>query len=117
MMRNGSGTAWSPDAAPMYGTMYHSKNWMYMLHYNLFLRYNIQDLTNKGSRGDQMVDLPNWLMFMGQKRVGEKVLFRFGTMFSIDALITGQKGYPLLFQTGESAHGEPLVDRQHPHDL
>src|SRR5207253_9881589 len=29
----------------------------------------------------------------------------------------GEKGYPLLFQTGETANGRPLVDRQHPHDL
>jgi len=117
MSRNGSGTGWSPDAAPMYGQMYHSKNWMYMLHYNLFIRYNKQDLTDKGSRGDEMVDAPNWLMFMGQRQVGEKGLFRFGTMFSLDAAVTGEKGYPLLFQSGESAHGQPLVDRQHPHDL
>ena len=41
----------------------------------------------------------------------------FGAMFSLDALFTGQRGYPLLFQTGESAHSVPLVDRQHPHDL
>lgn len=54
---------------------------------------------------------------MGQRQVGEKGLFRFGTMFSLDAVFTGQKGYPLLFQSGESAHGVPLVDRQHPHDL
>ncbi|HEX5153928.1 MAG TPA: hypothetical protein VFW07_20925 [Parafilimonas sp.] len=117
MTRNGSGTGWSPDAAPMYGQMYHSTNWMYMLHYNLFIRYNKQDLTDKGTRGDEMVDAPNWLMFMGQRQVGEKGLFRFGTMFSLDAVVTGQEGYPLLFQSGESAHGEPLVDRQHPHDL
>ncbi len=117
MSRNGSGTAWLPDAAPMYGQMYHSKNWMYMLHYNLFIRYNKQDLSDKGSRGNEMVDAPNWLMFMGQRQVGEKGLFRFSTMFSLDAVITGQKGYPLLFQSGESAHGVPLVDRQHPHDL
>ena len=117
MSRNGSGTSWSPDAAPMFGHMYHSKKWMYMLHYNLFIRYNKQDLTDKGTRGDEMVDVPNWLMFMAQSQVGEKGLFRFGTMFSFDALITGQKGYPLLFQSGESAHGVPLVDRQHPHDL
>lgn len=117
MSRNGSGTAWSPDAAPMYGQMYHSKNWMYMLHYNLFIRYNKQDLTNKGTRGSELVDAPNWLMFMGQRQVGEKGLFRFGTMFSLDALITGERGYPLLFQSGETAHGMPLVDRQHPHDL
>jgi hypothetical protein len=117
MSRNGSGTGWSPDAAPMYGQMYHSKKWMYMLHYNLFIRYNKQNLTDKGSRGDEMWDAPNWLMFMGQRQVGNKGLFRFGTMFSLDAVITGQEGYPLLFQSGESAHGVPLVDRQHPHDL
>jgi hypothetical protein len=101
----------------MYGQMYHSTKWMYMLHYNLFVRYNKQDLTDKGSRGDEMVDVPNWLMFMGQRQVGEKGLFRFATMFSLDAVVTGQEGYPLLFQSGESAHGAPLVDRQHPHDL
>jgi hypothetical protein len=27
------------------------------------------------------------------------------------------RGYPNLFATGETAGGEPLVDRQHPHDL
>lgn len=25
--------------------------------------------------------------------------------------------YPLLFQTGETAYGTPLVDAQHPHDF
>lgn len=117
MNRNGSGTAWSPDASPMYGQMNHSKKWMYMLHYSLFIRYNKQDLTDKGTRGDAMVDAPNWLMFMGQRKVGNKGLFRFGSMFSLDAVVTGQEGYPLLFQSGETAHGAPLVDRQHPHDL
>jgi len=30
----------------------------------------------------------------------------------------GRNGYPLLFQTGETANGrDPLIDRQHPHDL
>jgi hypothetical protein len=38
-------------------------------------------------------------------------------MFSLDALIVGGYGYPLLFQTGESWKSQPLVDRQHPHDL
>src|ERR1044071_2453937 len=66
MSRNGSGTGWLPDASPMFGAMYHSKKWMYMLHGNLFLRYNSQDFTNKGSRGNSKTDAPNWLMFMGQ---------------------------------------------------
>jgi hypothetical protein len=117
MNRNGSGTGWLPDASPMYGTMYHSKKWMYMLHGNLFLRYNHQDFTNKGSRGDKKFDAPNWLMFMGQRRVGQKGLFHFNTMFSLDAAVMGGSGYPLLFQSGESYQGKALIDRQHPHDL
>ena len=36
---------------------------------------------------------------------------------SIDPITVGGSGYPLLFQTGESYHGSPLVNRQHPHDL
>ncbi len=117
MTRNGSGTAWLPDASPMYGYMHHHPNWMFMLHGNLFLRYNHQDITNKGTRGGEQWDAPNWLMFMGQRRTGAHGLFHFSTMFSLDPLTVGGNGYPLLFQTGETWKGELLVDRQHPHDL
>lgn len=117
MNRNGSGTAWLPDASPMYGQMFHANEWMFMLHYNLFLRYNNQDFTNEGKRGDDKVDAPSWLMFMGQKKTGANGLLHFNTMFSLDALIAGGEGYPLLFQSGETYHGKPLIDRQHPHDL
>jgi hypothetical protein len=116
MSRNGSGTGWLPDASPMYGNMHHSKNWMFMLHGNLFIRYNNQDFSGKGSRGDSKVDAPNWLMLMGQRKMGNKGLLHFNTMFSLDAF-TGSAGYPLLFQSGEAYKGAPLVDRQHPHDL
>ncbi|MEJ8757252.1 hypothetical protein WG947_09615 [Pontibacter sp. H259] len=117
MNRNGSGTAWLPDAAPMYGYMFHTPKWMYMLHGNVFLRYNNQDFTDEGTRGDSKIDAPNWVMLMGQRKVGEKGLFHFSTMFSLDAAIAGGSGYPLLFQSGEAFEGKPLVDRQHPHDL
>jgi len=117
MNRNGSGTGWLPDASPMYGNMYHSKKWMYMMHYNLFLRYTNQDFSGKGSRGNDAFDAPNWLMFMGQTKVGTNGLFHFSTMFSLDPLTEGGDGYPLLFQSGETYNGKPLVDRQHPHDL
>ncbi len=116
MNRNGSGTGWLPDASPMYGAMYHSSKWMYMLHGNLFLRYNNQDFTGKGSRGDKKWDAPNWIMFMGQRPVGANGLFHFGVMSSLDAVFGGS-GYPLLFQSGESYKGRSIVDRQHPHDL
>ena len=38
------------------------------------------------------------------------------TSVSLEPLMR-HDGYPNLFATGEVAYGEPLVDRQHPHDL
>jgi hypothetical protein len=117
MTRNGSGTAWLPDNSPMYGYMFHSKKWMYMLHGDAYIRYNKQDLLEKGGRGDSKFDAPNMVMLMGQRNVGKRGLFHFNTMFSLDPVTVGGEGYPLLFQTGETYKGKALVDRQHPHDL
>ena len=117
MERHGSGTGWLPDASPMYGYMYHSKKWMFMLHGNVFIRYDKQDIFNKGSRGCEQLGAPNWAMFMGQHKVGEKGLFHFSTMVSLDVLTVSPGDYPLLFQSGEAYKGKSLVDKQHPHDL
>jgi uncharacterized Zn finger protein (UPF0148 family) len=117
MGRNGSGTGWLPDASPMYGYMFHTPHWMYMLHGNFFLRYNNQDFTNKGIRGGNKIDVPDWLMLMGQRQVGSNGLFHFSIMSSLDAPLAGSNGYPLLFQSGEAYKGKSIVDRQHPHDL
>lgn len=117
MNRNGSGTSWLPDATPMYGYMKHTPEWMYMVHGSIFLRYNYQDIGEKGKRGGRKFDAPNWFMFMAQRRVGKRGLFRFSTMLSLDPLTVGGAGYPLLFQSGETWKGKRLVDRQHPHDL
>ena len=117
MTRNGSGTSWQPDNSPMYGYMFHSGKWMYMLHGNLFLRYNKQDIFDHGSRGDEKFDAPNMWMFMGQRNLGAKGLFHFNSMISLDPITVGGEGYPLLFQTGETYKDSPLIDRQHPHDL
>lgn len=55
-------------------------------------------------------------MFMGQRPLAGGT-FGARVMLSLDPLM-GKGGYPLLFQTGESADGvHPLLDRQHPHDL
>lgn len=117
MNRNGSGTGWVPDASPMYGYMLHTGEWMFMFHGDIFPRYNKQDIRNKGSRGGEKWDAPDMLMAMGQRKVGANGLFHFNVMLSTDAMIAGGSGYPLLFQSGESWKGRPLVDRQHPHDL
>lgn len=117
MNRNGSGTGWLPDASPMYGYMIHSKKWMYMVHGSIFVRYNNQNFNNDDKRGGDRFDAPTWFMFMGQRKVGSKGLFHFSSMLSLDPVIEGGQGYPLLLQTGESYQNKPLIDRQHPHDL
>lgn len=117
MNRNGSGTGWLPDATPMYGYMKMAGKWNLMFHGSLFVRYNKQDIFDEGTRGGEKWDAPNWLMAMGQRKIGKRGLFHFSSMFSLDPLTVGGEGYPLLFQTGETFNGKPLVDSQHPHDL
>jgi hypothetical protein len=54
---------------------------------------------------------------MGERTAGPGML-GVRAMLSADPLLIGKKGYPLLFQTGETSDGRtPLIDRQHPHDL
>jgi hypothetical protein len=117
MSRNGSGTSWHPDNSPMYMLMKHDKKGMWMFHGSIFLRYNTQELLKKNDRAASKFDAPNWFMAMYNRKVGKNGLFNFTAMLSLDPLTVGKSGYPLLFQTGESYNGKPLIDRQHPHDL
>ena len=43
--------------------------------------------------------------------------FLFETMLSLEPLTVTDRRYPLLFQTGETAYGQPIVDGQHPHNF
>jgi len=118
MNRNGSGTAWQPDQTPMYMWMQHKGPWMLMYHGAAFGRYTSQNFNHDGARGQRSaVDGPNWFMTMAQRTVGERGLLNLSLMMSLDALTETRGGYPLLFQTGESYRGQPLIDKQHPHDL
>ncbi len=117
MNRNGSGTGWLPDQSPMYAWMKHGPKWNYMLHGAAFFRQNFQNLNNNFRRGGKQFDVPNWIMGMAQRRVGKNGLFMTRFMVSFDPITVGGSGYPLLFQSGESYQGNPLVNRQHPHDL
>jgi len=110
--RDGSGTSWQPDATPMHAIHGRVAGWELMAHGLVFAGYDIQGT----DRGDDKVFSPNWIMGMARRRVlGGDVSLR--GMFSFDALTMGERGYPLLLQSGEAVDGEPLVDRQHPHDL
>ncbi|GAB3720172.1 hypothetical protein [Spirosoma lituiforme] len=120
MNRNGSGTSWHPDNTPMYAYMSQPtpKGWSYMLHYAIYLRYTSQNSNHPDGRGrGQQLGAPNWFMGMAQRKVGQRGLFQVRAMLSLDPLTVGNGGYPLLFQTGETYKGQPLIDRQHPHDL
>lgn len=112
MLREASGTAWQPESTPMFGFHSRSGAWSIMSHYNAFLNYDKQG----GPRGDEDVNSINWGMVMANRRLGKGELGLRG-MFSLEPLTLGGRGYPLLFQTGESWRDEPLIDRQHPHDL
>jgi hypothetical protein len=113
MNREGSGTSWLPDSSPMYGHMLMIGGDMLMLHGAIFPRY-----TNVSSdRGDDRIDSPNWIMAMYSHLFGETTQLGLRAMMSLDPLTEGGRGYPLLLQSGESWHDQPLHDRQHPHDL
>jgi hypothetical protein len=100
--RHGSGTAWLPDNSPMYGYMIQSGGWMYMIHGNLFVRYNKQDISEEGNRGDDKFDAPNWFMGIAKREIGHSGLMGLTAMLSFDPATIGGEGYPLLFQSGET---------------
>ena len=112
MSRHGSGTAWLPDQAPMRAVHRMAGDWRFMLHWNAFAGYDYQ----ASDAGDARLTSQNWLMGMaGHPLAGGMLTGR--AMLSLEPLTTGDRGYPLLLQTGETSDGEPLIDRQHPHDL
>lgn len=69
-----------------------------------------------GARGGSEVRLPNWWMGMASRQAGGGALTLTG-MLSLDPATVGTRGYRELFQVGEAYDGEPIVDRQHPHDF
>jgi len=110
--REGSGTAWLPDASPMHALHRQAGSWELMLHGSLFVHY----LDDGGDRGREQFGASNWIMGMARRRAGGGDL-TLRAMLSADPLTVGECGYPDLLATGEFCGGEPLHDRQHPHDL
>lgn len=58
----------------------------------------------------------NWFMLMAERDVGPGCLMLRG-MFSAEPWTTPRRGFPELFQTGETFEGRAIIDAQHPHDL
>lgn len=111
MSREASGTAWQPDASAHSGIHAKYGEWSTMTHGFLNLIHDDQG----GPRGGTKTFSTSMLMVMAQRPV-ESGTVGLRAMLSGDALM-GKRGYPLLLQTGETANGAALIDRQHPHDL
>lgn len=110
--RESSGTAWQPDSSRHEGLMTMSGGWMLMAHGTLNAVYDHQS----GPRGDDKAFISGMLMGMASHPIGNGTV-QFRAMLAPDPLM-GKRGYSLLLATGETANGvDPLVDRQHPHDL
>jgi hypothetical protein len=110
--RLGSGTSWQPQTAPHYGWHFVRGSWTLMIHGVAYAEYDRQ----LGTRGDDQLGSINWGMLMAMHSLWGGMLHLHG-MLSAEPATIGARGYPLLLQSGESYHGLPLHDRQHPHDL
>lgn len=112
MQQSASGTAWQPASTPMHGHMLSVGDWRVMVHYLVFAGLDVQG----SDRGETEAVTTNWGMAMAQgPLLGGQLTGR--VMLSLEPVFLGEDGYSLLLQTGETSGGEPLVDRQHPHDL
>jgi hypothetical protein len=107
-----SGSSWQPASVPAAMWMISRGNWDLMAHGAIFVTDNQQG----GPRGGGKAESVNYLMAMEQHRLGSGTLL-FRQMFSAESLTSPHPGFPELFQTGETFHGQALVDHQHPHNV
>ena len=112
LMGQSSGTTFQPAAWPMPMLMTKAGEWNLMWMGQAFL-VNTQQ---SGPRGGDKLYSANWGMLGGVRKLGRGSLMLRG-MLSLDPATVTSRRYPLLFQTGESAFGQPIVDGQHPHEL
>jgi hypothetical protein len=107
-----SGTSVNPASWTMPMLMQTKGNWNLMWMGQAFLVGTQQS----GPRGGDKVYSANWGMLAAARNLGRGSLMLRG-MVSLDPLTVTGNQYPLLFQSGETANGKPIVDGQHPHDL
>lgn len=112
LMSESSGTSIQPAAWPMPMLMQPVGGWSLMWMGQAFL----VDTQQSGPRGYDKLWSTNWGMLGAVHKLGGgDVMLR--TMLSLEPLTVTHEWYPLLFQTGETAYGKPIIDGQHPHDF
>jgi hypothetical protein len=93
--------------------MTHFRNWNAMF---MGLGF-VSDIQQSGPRGGDKLYSTNWFMASTEHRVGSNGAFEAELMLSLEPDTVTNRRYPLLFQTGETAYGSPLMDAQHPHNF
>jgi hypothetical protein len=109
-----SGTSIEPASTPVPMLMQQKGAWQLMLHANAFTADTQQEANSPRNR-DAFFST-NWIMPMAQRKLGAGHL-TVRTMLSFEPGTIGNRNYPELFQQGETAHGAPIVDGQHPHNF
>jgi hypothetical protein len=107
-----SGTSAEPNSIPLPMLMTMKGKWSLMFHANIFV---IGEQQSSPRGGDKLFST-NWFMGMAQRPAGPGV-FTARAMLSLEPATVTRRRYPLLFQQGETAFGNPIADGQHPHDL
>ncbi len=113
LAHSSSGTSVEPMSTPHDMLMKQIGAWTLMFHGVGFV--NSQQQT--GPRGGDKVFGTSWLMPMLQHSLGPGGTFTARVMLSLDPATITNRRYPELFQVGETAYGNPIVDGQHPHDF
>jgi hypothetical protein len=111
-----SGTSIEPASTPVPMLMTERGSWRLMLHANIFAANTQQQAASE--RGRDAFFSTNWIMPMAQRKLGAhggQLTLR--TMLSLEPATVSGRNYPELFQQGETAFGNPIVDGQHPHDF
>jgi hypothetical protein len=112
LMDMASGTSMNPYSWKMPMIMTEAGNWSVMFMGQAFL----VDTQQSGPRGGDKLYSTNWFMTSAIHDVGQGSVM-LTAMISLEPATITNRSYPLLFQTGETAYGRPLIDEQHPHDF
>jgi hypothetical protein len=113
LMGLASGTSANPEAAPTSMIMSQSGDWSIMFMGTAFL----SDIQQSGPRGGDKLYSTNFFMTSATHKASAHGAFQGVLMLSLEPATITDRRYPLLFQTGETAYGQPLTDAQHPHNF
>jgi hypothetical protein len=116
--REATGTAWLPEATPMYGVHRPWRGWDLRLDGVVFVQalYEPGDRHRTGGAANRQGGSANWGMFMARRNAGAG---RFGvrTMVSAEPWTVRDCGSLSFLATGEVCDGDTIHDRQQAHDL